>query len=235
MVIIMEDKLERDLKEAESFVKRSFEGIVGKYVNIRAQYLNHEDADLMECEYEKWLAQQLLGVLELRNSEGRKAIIDRMEELLNLEVKKETGETVDRGRGATHKKSEQKSTKPSMPAAPTHEESPVIEMILNDGSAFPIYPADVKRWEELYPAVDIIAQLRNMAGWCEANPKKRKTKAGIKRFVNSWLASDQDRGGCIHLSGEQNIADMMTPTDGTAHPDGGIWMNGKQVLGVTPK
>jgi len=115
------------------------------------------------------------------------------------------------------------------------EEESVIELILNDRSAFPIYPSDVKRWEELYPAVDVLGQLRKMAGWCEANPKRRKTKSGIKRFVNSWLAADQDRGGAVHVSGVQHGVDMNIPPDGTAHPDGGIWMNGKQILGVKPK
>ena len=108
-------------------------------------------------------------------------------------------------------------------------------MLLNDGSDFPIYPSDVKRWEELYPAVDIITQLRKMAGWCDANPKRRKTKSGIKRFINSWLAEEQDKGGVNRLPGAQYSADMMIHPDGTAHPDGGIWMNGKQVLGVKPE
>ena len=38
-------------------------------------------------------------------------------------------------------------------------------------------------------------ELRKMRGWCEANPKKRKTKNGVKRFINAWLAKEQDRGG----------------------------------------
>jgi len=121
------------------------------------------------------------------------------------------------------------------PDIPTHEEVSVIEMPLNNGSAFPIYPSDVKRWEELYPAVDVVGQLRKMVGWCEANPKRRKTKAGIKRFINSWLATDQDRGDAVRLFGVKHGADAQFPPDGTAHPDGGIWMNGKQVLGVKPK
>ena len=34
-----------------------------------------------------------------------------------------------------------------------------------------------------------------MEGWLDANPGKRKTKVGVKRFVNSWLSRSQDRGG----------------------------------------
>lgn len=31
-----------------------------------------------------------------------------------------------------------------------------------------------------------------MRGWSLANPKKRKTKGGIMRFANAWLAKVQD-------------------------------------------
>ena len=45
-----------------------------------------------------------------------------------------------------------------------------------------------------YPAVDVFAEIAKMESWLDANPKKRKTQAGIKRFINSWLARAQDRG-----------------------------------------
>lgn len=72
---------------------------------------------------------------------------------------------------------------------------PVCRIILNDKSLYPITQADVDKWAGLYPAVDILAELRKMAGWSDANPSKRKTKGGIQRFINGWLAKEQDRGG----------------------------------------
>nr|DAH25252.1 MAG TPA: hypothetical protein [Caudoviricetes sp.] len=66
---------------------------------------------------------------------------------------------------------------------------------LNDGALFPVEEDDISKWSALYPAVDILAELRKMAGWLDANPTRRKTKAGIRRFVNGWLAKEQDRGG----------------------------------------
>ena len=72
---------------------------------------------------------------------------------------------------------------------------PVAALKLNDGSLYPVYQPDVDKWAGLYPAVDVTAELRKMVGWCDANPKKRKTKAGIRSFVNKWLAKEQDRGG----------------------------------------
>ena len=71
----------------------------------------------------------------------------------------------------------------------------VISIILNDGSRYHVYQKDVDEWMELYPAVDVVQELRKMKGWSDANPTKRKTKKGIKRFINNWLSKEQDKGG----------------------------------------
>lgn len=72
---------------------------------------------------------------------------------------------------------------------------PVISLPLNDGTFFDVSENDRAKWSQLYPNVDVLQQLRNMAGWCDANPAKRKTRGGIKRFITSWLAREQDKGG----------------------------------------
>jgi hypothetical protein len=33
-----------------------------------------------------------------------------------------------------------------------------------------------------------------MRGWCLANPSRRKTRRGVRSFVNNWLSRAQDRG-----------------------------------------
>ncbi len=71
---------------------------------------------------------------------------------------------------------------------------PVETLPLNDGSEFPIFGEQCQEWAGLYPAVDVIQQIRNMKGWLMANPERRKTKRGILRFINSWLSKEQDRG-----------------------------------------
>ena len=70
-----------------------------------------------------------------------------------------------------------------------------ISLPLCDGTDYPIRHSQQKRWATLYPAVDVLQELRKMVGWCEAAPNKRKTKSGILRFVTGWLAREQDRGG----------------------------------------
>ena len=72
---------------------------------------------------------------------------------------------------------------------------PIVSLVLNDGSFFDVLSFDVSKWEALYPNVDVKQQLRNMAGWCDANPTKRKTRGGIKRFITNWLAEEQNKGG----------------------------------------
>ena len=70
-----------------------------------------------------------------------------------------------------------------------------VFMPLNTGEEYPIYESDVSEWTKLYPAVDVKQELNNMRGWCLANPSKRKTKSGVKRFINSWLSKTQNKGG----------------------------------------
>jgi len=72
---------------------------------------------------------------------------------------------------------------------------PVITIPLNNGSEFPVSQEEANEYASLYPAVDIMQELRNIRGWCISNGKKRKTRDGIRRFINGWMARAQDRGG----------------------------------------
>jgi len=66
---------------------------------------------------------------------------------------------------------------------------------LNDGSMWEPTEEQIQNWTAIYPAIDVIQELNAMWGWLDANPTRRKTKRGITRFVNSWLARAQDKGG----------------------------------------
>ena len=72
---------------------------------------------------------------------------------------------------------------------------PVIALPLNDKTEYLVTDEDLDEWQSLYPAVDVMQELRNMRGWLLSNPSKRKTRNGVKRFVNSWLAREQNKGG----------------------------------------
>ena len=55
--------------------------------------------------------------------------------------------------------------------------------------------SDIISWQRAYKNIDVHNELDAMACWSDANPKKRKTKKGVKRFVNAWLARADKQGG----------------------------------------
>ena len=91
----------------------------------------------------------------------------------------------------------------SLPPAESYAEKPKItqfNIILNDKSLYDVTEQDLQEWRGLYPAVDVEQELRNMHGWADANPKQRKTRAGIRRFITAWLSKAQDKARCNNVS-----------------------------------
>ena len=78
---------------------------------------------------------------------------------------------------------------------------PVVSIPLNDGTDYPVSQEQCQEWAGVYPAVDVIQQLREMREWCLNNPAKRKTAKGVRSFITRWLAKEQDRGGQKHSKG----------------------------------
>jgi len=74
-------------------------------------------------------------------------------------------------------------------------ENVFITLELNDGSQFPFFNDDLVKYRDLYQSVDVAQEFRKMSGWLDSNPKRRKTKNGIKGFVTNWLSKEQDQGG----------------------------------------
>lgn len=97
------------------------------------------------------------------------------------------------------------SAEPETVSAP-----PIISIILNDKSFFDVSPEDYNRWCELYPAVNVMQELRKMSSWSTDNPKRRKTKSGIRRFINAWLSKEQDKGGQYRYQGGSSSGNVFT-------------------------
>ena len=49
----------------------------------------------------------------------------------------------------------------------------------------------VEKWQQAYPAVDVLSELRRMETWATANPVHRKSN--WQRFIVKWLTRSQDR------------------------------------------
>lgn len=95
---------------------------------------------------------------------------------------------------------------PEPEPAPDREQ--VITLALNDKSEFWIYGDQVEQWSQLFPAVDVLQELRKMKSWLDSNPSRRKTKRGILRFVNSWLSREQDKGKLNYRTKAPQISEV---------------------------
>ena len=64
----------------------------------------------------------------------------------------------------------------------------MISIKLRDGSMHQIEDVEIRMLQDSYPHVAVEKEIKAAAAWCEANPSRRKTARGVRRFVNGWLA-----------------------------------------------
>ena len=107
----------------------------------------------------------------------------------NDDISKQSKEKESKGKESIEDTDVSSCPEPEKPVS----EPPVIALTLNDKSEYPVTQGDVDAWRELYPAVDVMQQLRSMKGWIQSNPGRRKTRTGIRRFINAWLSKEQNR------------------------------------------
>lgn len=48
---------------------------------------------------------------------------------------------------------------------------------------------------DAFPALDIAQECKRALAWVKSNPANRKTAKGMMRFLNGWMARNQNRGG----------------------------------------
>lgn len=151
--------------------KRYFEAVARrKLVNVKKQYLLVSVADFLKSE----------------NINFENVIINPENDSNNSQSKVKESKV---------KKRKENNKCGAAEAATPHRSKAVITIPLNDRTEYEVTDADVKEWAELYPAVNIMQELRKMKGWCEGNPNKRKTRKGVLRFIHAWLSKAQDQGG----------------------------------------
>jgi|GEM_PF-5916618 len=79
----------------------------------------------------------------------------------------------------------------SEPPSPVFITLPCVGTPSRPQQSHPVTEADVEMYEDLYPALDVRQELREMLGWLDANPKRRKKNT--KSFITSWLGRSTDR------------------------------------------
>ena len=115
--------------------------------------------------------------------------------------------------------------------AQPEDNSPVIgNVTLNDGTTYGVTEKVLSELQSLYPAVNAEQELRNIIGWCNANPKNRKTRSGVMRFINNWFSRTQNSA---RKSGQQkkqnafcNFEDRGTDYDDLVNNSVKEWIGG---------
>lgn len=89
-----------------------------------------------------------------------------------------------------------------------------ILLPLVDGSFYEVPDEKIQNWAAAFPSVDILLELKKMYVWLDGNPKKKKTRRGIGRFIVGWLERAQNKGGCG--SGKKTNSDFIEELKGWA-------------------
>jgi hypothetical protein len=136
-------------------------------------------------------------IYESRHEDGN----DNVNESVNEDGNDSAAKYLDNKRTDTQIK---KTLAPSSPEL-SGAGAPAIGTIACVGKgkkSWPIYQAKVDEWQESYPGVDVMAELRKIRQWAIDNRRKRKTFDGMPRFINSWLSKSQDEiGGSTNGNG----------------------------------
>lgn len=83
---------------------------------------------------------------------------------------------------------ELENLKPTEPSEPFLFQIPLI-----DKTNFDITQKDIDKWQDVFPAVNITAEIKRMILWCDDNPKNRKTRRGINKFCSAWMERAQNK------------------------------------------
>lgn len=86
-------------------------------------------------------------------------------------------------------------TEPSLGLSPT-----VFEIPLVSGKSHFITKGDITRYQQNFPGIDVMQELRKLLQWNLDHPTRRKTERGIKGHIGTWLSKAQDRGNVFPLN-----------------------------------
>lgn len=133
---------------------------------------------------------------------------------VNIEYKNAniSTENADIGKQSKEEKSkEEKSKVKNNISTEPQNASAVLTMPLVDGSDFDIREQDIEEWQDAFPNVDVVQQLKAMRLWCKDNPERKKTRKGVRRFITSWLDREQNRGGVRTQQGHTSTQKQASP------------------------
>lgn len=69
----------------------------------------------------------------------------------------------------------------------------VFPVVGHGGPEWPLTQSLVAELAELFPAVDVLGECRSALAWVRADLTRRKSAAGMRRFLTGWVTRSNDR------------------------------------------
>ena len=66
--------------------------------------------------------------------------------------------------------------------------------IIGKEKDFLVVQSDLDEWQDTFPGVDVLEEVKKCRLWNVNNPARRKTARGIRTHICAWLGKEQDNG-----------------------------------------
>jgi hypothetical protein len=63
----------------------------------------------------------------------------------------------------------------------------ILGFPVKSGDFWTLPVKQLQAWSELYPSLNVQAEIQKALAWVQANPQRRKTARGMPRFLVGWL------------------------------------------------
>ncbi len=172
----------------------STEAIVEKALEYleMVEMIERTDSELRIADWEKH--QNIEGLEKIRETNRKSSQKYRERKRMDMkagDVTVTSRDAAEKNRKEEKRKEEKRENSSTAP----DDSDAVLVLPLADGNDFCVKQEDLLLWKETFPAVDVLQELKEMRVWCDANPQKRKTGRGIRRFIVNWLSKAQDESG----------------------------------------
>lgn len=67
----------------------------------------------------------------------------------------------------------------------------IMPLTKRDGE-FHVTASMVKEWQDTFPGVDVMAELKKARIWCVDRPRRMKTRSGVRAYISGWMDRTQN-------------------------------------------
>lgn len=87
--------------------------------------------------------------------------------------------------------------------------------VLKNQNQWSLTPEKLQEYLETFTGIDVAQELRKASQWLKDNPAKRKTAAGMPRYLTGWLGRAKPSNGTTSAAKSFDIDDLPGPDYGT--------------------